>query len=130
MALPINLTVPGNILWCINWPKCPEKPRPVLVLRRVNDIDGVDWVYVAYGTGQRTSEKNGKINNLVLEINSNECHSYNLSEATAFHFKQAIPLKLNSDNFTEIRAKLKTVHLNKSKEIFLEIKPNLQSIIL
>lgn len=120
----ISLASPGSILWCINWPKHPEKPRPVLVVRRVTDIDGTDWVLVVYGTGEKTSEKNGSLTmkSTKIEISSSECHQYSLDEATLFDFYNIIPLELTGKNFSNVKPKLKGEHLDKAIKVFKKTK--------
>lgn len=120
---------PGHILWCINWPKYPEKPRPVLVLRRINDIDGVDYVLVAYGSGQRTSEKNGQLNQYCLEINSNDCTKYDLKESTVFKFDCVIPLELSTTNFNFVYQKLKEPHFQQAGSIFNSVRTKFKNLI-
>lgn len=124
------LTSPGSILWCVNWPNHNSKPRPVLVIRRINDINGLDWVLVVYGTGERTSEKNPKFSNLpgTMEISSNDCHQHQLNEATLFDFSCIIPMELNSNNFSKVKAKLRNGYFQQAIVLFNNYRPQIKSI--
>ena len=127
----LSLATPGSILWCINWPLYNKKPRPVLVIRRIHDINGLDWVLAVYGTGEKTSEKNSRYANKpgTFEIKSSDCRFYNLSEATLFDFNCIVPIELNIKNFSQVKPKLRGTHFDIAVSLFQQKQNEIKSLI-